>query len=191
MPRTFLSIPRFVLALLFVVFLAACTASSAPNYQQVSPPAFKPGDSIPAPMGEVILTVTGKIGIKNDGDALRLDMATLEKFGVVEYAITDPWLREKVTYQGVLMSEVLKILQVSADAEIVHFTALDNYDVDITIREINQWPILLATRANGKYMSVSENGPTRIIFPFDQFSEIDKRIYQDLMIWNLASMEVR
>lgn len=93
MPRTFLSIPRFVLALLFVVFLTACTASSAPNYQQVSPPDLKPGDSIPAPAGKVILTVTGKIGIKNDRNALSLDMSTFEKFGVIEYAITDPWLK--------------------------------------------------------------------------------------------------
>lgn len=191
MSRTFLPIPRFVLALLFVVFLAACTASSAPNYQQVSPPAFKPGDSIPAPTGEVILTVTGKIGIKNDGDALRLDMETLEKFGVVEYPLNDPWLKEKMTYQGVLMSDFLKMIQADSSAEIVHIVALDNYEIDLAVQELNKWPVLLATRANGKYMDVSENGPTRIIFPFDQFSEIDPKIYRDLMIWNIASMEVR
>jgi len=179
------------LFLIFTLSLAACSGQPTNVYTEVAPAVLKPGDPIPAPVGEVILTVSGKIGIKNSGDTLQLDMPTLEKFGVVEYAINDPWLKQKVTYQGVLMSEFLKIIQAEPGVETVHFVALDNYEVDLAVQEINKWPILLATRANGQYMSMSENGPTRIIFPFDQFPEIDPKIYRDLMIWNIASMEVR
>ncbi|PWH12033.1 MAG: hypothetical protein DDG60_15220 [Anaerolineae bacterium] len=186
MKHTFL----FSLLLLGLILLPACVPSGE-AYERVTQSAFQPGDAIPAPVGEVILTVTGKIGAKNSGDALLLDMNTLEKFGLVQYVLNDPWLKEKVTYKGVLMSDFLKIIQADPDAESVHFVALDNYEVDITLQEIRKWPILLATQSNGKYMSVQENGPTRIIFPFDQFPEIDQVTYRDLMIWNIASMEVR
>ena len=171
-----MKILRLFLFTIFTMFLAACGGQPKTIYAEVVPAALKPGDPIPAPAGEVILTVSGKIGVKNSGDALQLDMPTLEKFGVVEYATNDPWLREKVTYQGILMSEFLKMIQADPGAEAVHLVALDNYEVDLAVQEINKWPVLLATRANGQYISVSENGPTRIIFPFDQFSEIDKKI---------------
>lgn len=183
----------FALAFLtiFALMLAACTAQPSQPYRRISDPAFQPGDIIPKPTGEVILTVIGKIGSRNSGDKLLLDMATLEKFGLVEYELNDPWLKRVVTYRGVLMSDFLKIIQTDPGAELVHFVALDNYEVDITVREIRKWPILLATQADGKYMPVRENGPTRIIFPFDQFPEINRSVYRDLMIWNIESMEVR
>lgn len=180
----------FVLLSFVLLLLSAC-APTGEAYERVTQSAFRPGDAIPAPAGEVILTVTGKIGAKNSGDALLLDMNTLEKFGLVQYVLSDPWLKEKVTYKGVLMSDFLEIIQADPGAESVHLVALDNYEVDISLREIRKWPVLLATQANGKYMSVQENGPTRIIFPFDQFPDIDQVTYKNLMIWNIASMEVR
>lgn len=180
----------FFLLFLAVILLPAC-APSGDAYERVTQSTFQPGDVIPAPAGEVILTVTGKIGAKNSGDALLLDMNTLEQFGLVQYVLNDPWLKEKVTYKGVLMSDFLEIIQADPGAESVHFVALDNYEVEISLREIRKWPVLLATQANGKYMTVQENGPTRIIFPFDQFPEIDQVTYKDLMIWNIASAEVR
>ncbi len=185
-----LSLRHFMLLMIVAVLLSACT-STQPPYQRLTDSAFAVGDPIPTPTGEVILTVSGKIGVTNSGDKLLLDMETLEKFGLVQYDLNDPWLKRTVTYTGVLMSDFLKIVQVAPEAESVHFRALDDYQVDITLREIQKWPILLATRADGKYMPVAENGPTRIIFPFDQFPEIDQTIYRDLMIWQIATMEVR
>lgn len=173
------------------ILLTACGNASQSPYQRVSESTLQPGAPIPAPTGEVILTISGKIGVTNNGDQLLLDMETLEKFGLVQYELNDPWLKEKFTYTGVLMSDLLKFIQSAPEAESVHLIALDDYEVDIVVRDIEKWPILLATRANGQYMSVAENGPTRIIFPFDQFPEIDQTTYRDLMIWNIASMEVR
>ncbi len=186
-----MKILRLFLFTIFTMLLVACGGQPKTIYVEVAPAALKPGDPIPAPAGEVILTVSGKINTKNNGDTLQLDMATLEQFGLVEYAINDPWLKEKVTYQGILMSEFLKYVQADSSAETVHIVALDNYEVDLAIQELNKWPVLLATRANGKYIDISTNGPTRIIFPFDQFPEIDITLYRDLMIWNIATMEVR
>ncbi len=181
-------------ALLFAVLLfavAACASQPGVIYESVTPAGFKPGSAIPAPAGEVILTVTGEISAKNSGDSLLLDMQTLEKFGLVKYDVTDPWLKSNFTYTGILLKDFAKMVGASPAATLFHIVALDDYAVDITFAEAEKWPILLATQANGAYMAVSENGPTRIIFPFDDFPEIDKVIYQDLWIWNIKTIEVR
>lgn len=183
---------RFALFALFVLALAACSAQPAQVYESVSPATIKPGDPIPAPAGEVILTVSGKISASNTPDGLlQLDMPTLEKFGLVKYAINDPWLNTYNTYSGVLVSDLLKVLGADPQATTLHFVALDDYQVDIAVADIQKWPILLATQANGAYMDVANNGPTRIIFPFDQYKDIDVVLYKDLSIWNISTLEVK
>lgn len=182
---------RFVVLLVVMISLAACSGQPEVIYEEVSPAALKPGDAIPAPTGEVILTVSGNISAKNNGDTLELDMATLEKFGVVKYDIDDPWTKTTVNYSGILFSDFLKIVGASTSAENIHVIALDDYEVDITVTEVQKWPVLLATQSNGTYMTVAENGPTRVIFPFGRFSDVDVVLYQDLSIWNIKSIEVQ
>lgn len=177
--------------LLIALFLTACASQSKTIYETVTPASLKPGDAIPTPTGAVILTVTGDISAKNNGDVLELDMATLEKFGVVKYDIDDPWLKTKVNYSGVLLSDFLKIIGASSSADNIHIIALDGYAVDITITEAEKWPILIATQSNGEYMTIEENGPTRIIFPLGHYPEIDVILYQDLFIWSIESIEVK
>jgi hypothetical protein len=182
---------RFVILFVMVISLVACSGQPKTIYEEVSPAALKPGDAIPAPTGEVILTVTGNISAKNNGDTLELDMATLEKFGLVTYDIDDPWTKTTVNYSGVLLSDFLKIIGASTAAENIHIVALDDYAVDLTITEVQKWPVLIAIQSNGEYMTVAENGPTRIIFPFGRYSNIDVVLYQDLSIWNIKSIEVQ
>lgn len=182
---------RFVILFVVVISLVACSGQPKTIYEEVSPAALKPGDAIPTPTGEVILTVTGNISAKNNGDMLELDMATLEKFGLVKYDIDDPWMKTTVNYSGILLSDFLKMVGASPSAENIHIIALDDYQVDITVTEVQKWPVLLATQSNGAYMSVAENGPARIIFPFGRFSDIDVVLYQDLSIWNIKNIEVQ
>ncbi|GAB4485321.1 MAG: hypothetical protein OHK0010_03930 [Anaerolineales bacterium] len=176
---------------LLILLLSACADQTKTVYTVVAPASLKPGDAIPAPSGEVILTVSGAISAKNNGDTLQLDMPTLEKFGLVSYDENDPWLSAKNTYSGVLMSDFLKIIGVDSAATTVKFTALDDYVVELSIADLQKWPVLLATQTNGAYMTPENNGPTRIIFPFDQYPEIDQVKYKDLWIWNIKSIEVK
>ena len=180
---------HFQVVLAILMALTACSPKA--TYENVTEAEIKPGDTIPAASGEIILTVTGNISAPNNGDVLELDMATLEKFGLVRYDVNDPWLGKNMMYTGILLSDFLKVVGAPETAENVVIAALDGYEVSLTAQEIEQWPILLATRANDAYMTVSENGPTRIIFPFDDYADIDKVLYKDLWIWNIKSIEVQ
>ena len=78
--------------------LAACSGQAKTAYQEVIPASLTPGDPIPSPTEKVVLTIYGDLAVKNVVDTLQFDMPTLERFGLVEYAVHDPWLNSKATY---------------------------------------------------------------------------------------------
>ncbi len=192
MMRQLARVPWIVAIIGAMWALGACGGEASPVYETVVPTSLNPGSAIPNPTEEVILTLSGDISVKNAGATLAFDMPTLERLGLVKYTIADPWLNNTdVAYTGVLMSDLLKFAGASDSATNIHMVALDDYAVDIPLTDTNKWPILLATRADGEYMTVDNSGPTRIIFPFDAYSEIDKAAYKVLMIWNLKDMEIQ
>ena len=179
-----------ILAAISVLLGASCGGTSDPGYEVVASASIGLTEAIPSPSQEVVLTISGLVAAKNTSDALVLDIPTLEKLGLVKYTVHDPWLKQTITYSGVLMSDLLKYAGTFHTAQSVHMVALDDYQVDIPIADINKWPILLATRANSEYLSVDNFGPTKIIYPYGSHS-IDPISHNDLWIWSLKSMEVR
>ena len=184
-----LGVAVLILAGLLAGLLAACGQDQVKAYEMVEPAAIKAGSAIPAPTGEVILTLSGDIDVKNVGETLQFDMATLEDLGLVKYTVDDPWFNNTNTYTGVLMSDLRKFAGMSSSAQSIHMVGLDDYSVEISVTDIEKWPILLATRTNGAYMDVDFAGPTRIIFPYQSYP-IDPVTYNDYWIWNLVAMEI-
>ncbi len=180
----------FAVAILGITtLLMACGAKAAPDYETVAPAVIEPGSAIPVPVDDVVLTLTGDIAIKNVGDTLQFDMPTLENLGLVKYTVDDPWLNASVTYTGVLMSDLRNYAGASESAKNFYIGALDDSTVTIPVDDVEKWPILLATRSNGDYMSVGAAGPTRIILPYHKYN-FDRDTYNGYWIWNLATMEI-
>ena len=142
------------------------------------------------PSEDVILTFSGRLRVANVGDTLQLDMPTLEAMGLVEYTVNDPYSGVDVVYTGVLMSQISRYVGASQPWDTFRIVALDDYQVEINFPDVERWPILLATRSDGEYMTVENSGPTRIIYPYDSFPELDPVEYNDLWIWNIASIQV-
>lgn len=177
------------LSVVLLTLLVACGQSVAPTYETVSPAEIKPGDAIPSPTDTAVLTISGAIITKNDGETLNFDMDTLEKVGLVKYTVSDPWLNTKVTYSGVLLADLLKVAGVSETATTINVQALDGYAADIPLTETQQWPVLVATQADGAYISIENNGPTRIIFPYDNYSDLANA--RNMSVWNIKSLEIK
>lgn len=172
------------------LLLAGCgSGKGAFDYEVVSPGSISPGDTIPAPTNEVVLTVSGQISSTNLGDTLAFDIETLEKLRLVQYEVDDPWMQEKVTYSGVLLSDLLEVAGASDSATEVMALALDGYAAPIPVSEIESWPVLLATQTNGAHMTIETSGPTRIIFPYDVHNDVTSA--RNMSVWNLKSLEVR
>ncbi|MBC7878467.1 MAG: molybdopterin-dependent oxidoreductase [Anaerolineales bacterium] len=188
----FLRTIRFNLVFIFSIFLAACGQQAAPiTYETVSPGTLKPGDPIPVPTGDVVLTVDGMIEQKNSGETLQFDIAALESIGLVQYDVDDPFIKKNILYTGVLLSQLLDAAGMSPDATIITLHALDDYSTDMKISDADKWPVLVATQADGAYMAVDNNGPLISIFPFNDYPEIDHLTYDALWVWSLSAITVK
>lgn len=181
-----------VFALLSVVILASCGGKTSPlTYKIVSEPSINPGDSVPAPAGEVILTVDGNISQKNAGNELQFDLATLESLGLVEYAVDDPFVKKNIIYTGVLISQILEIAGAPKDTEVIALTALDDYSVDMKVADAVKWPFIAAIKADGEYMPIDQNGPVISIIPYNDFPELDHLTYDAVWVWSLYKITVK
>jgi hypothetical protein len=190
------SIRLVVVALVMALAVAACggkdkvapqaAAPSASTPQVVDDGSLAAGQKVSAPQGEVVLTLTGDIGTANKGSKLELDLASLEQMRRVRVEAAEPFLKRRVTFEGVLLSDLLAVAGVPDSASKISMTALDDYKVDFTLADVRSSQMLLATRADGKHMPVDRSGPIRIIFP--DSSSLGRN--PDLWIWSVASMKV-
>ncbi len=163
------TIAQFVTVPLLLIAVAACGSSPTPTktvYQEVTKGTLKAGDKIPAPQGNVILTVTGKIGTTNSGSDIKMD------------------------YRGVLMSNLLDLWQVSKDATKLHVVALDDYSVDVPMSDLRKYPVIFALKENGDYMPVSVHGPAMLVYPYNDF-QFDTAVYNNYWAWQIKSIDIQ
>jgi hypothetical protein len=185
-----------VVALVAALALTACGGKDKAAPQAAAPSASTPtvvsngslaaGNKIAAPKGEVVLTVTGDIGEANKGRKLELDLASLEKMRQVRMEAAEPFLKRRVTFEGVLLSDLLAVAGVPDSASKVSLTALDDYKVDFKVADVRSSQMLLATKADGKHMPIDKSGPIRIVFP--DGSTLGRN--PDLWIWSVSTMKV-
>jgi hypothetical protein len=158
-------------------------------YEVVESGSISPGDAVPAPTNDVVLVVSGEIATTNRGATLTFDIDTLENLRLVKYAVDDPWLNDRVTYTGVLLSDLLEVAGAPDTTTEVIAVALDGYVSPIPVSEIESWPVLIATRSNGAHMTIETSGPTRIIFPYELHNDITAA--RNMSVWNLESLEIK
>ena len=170
---------------LLLLVVTACGAEQAASIETLSDGTLAAGTAVSVPRGKSILAIDRKLGSKTDDAALRLDIKTIERLGLIRYSVGDPWLKREVAYTGVLLSDLVKLAAPAKGAKTMNLVALDDYKVQIALADIERWPIMLATRLDGKRMTVAKGGPTRIVFPYDLVDGIDELKYKDLWIWSI------
>lgn len=144
---------------------------------------------IPAPKAPVILTISGKIANRNSPEGALFDLGMLEALPGRATVANTPWYPESTRFEGPLGSAVLDL--VGAGGTILRVTALNDYVVEIPVADFRKWPVILATKINGKSISVREKGPIFVIYPFDQDPALYNELYFGRSAWQLKSIEVR
>jgi hypothetical protein len=146
------------------------------------------GQDVPTPAGPTVLTVTGRITRPNQGGTLRLDLPTLEKLGLTQLRLYEPWVKQDLDFRGVWLADLLGVAGTGAGAASVHLVAQDDYVVDLTMAEVTAGGILLATRAgDGSAIPLDSGGPTRLVFADGTAAGTNP----DRWIWSLKSIDVR
>ncbi|MEO4041403.1 molybdopterin-dependent oxidoreductase [Hoeflea sp. CAU 1731] len=144
---------------------------------------------LPSPKGDVILTVSGEIGVTNRDDTAVFDLEMLKAMPEASFKTSTIWTEGKNEFRGVRLSDLLE--SVDAKGSELHAIALNDYAVDIpTADAIPDGPII-AYQMNGNEMSVRDKGPLWIVFPYDQNAKFRAELVYSKSIWQLDRIEVR
>jgi hypothetical protein len=144
--------------------------------------------AIPAPSGQVLLSISGNINQHNDGKLLQMDLEMLEALPAYTFTTNTPWTDEPTEFTGVRIKHLL----VYAGAGSTEFRALasDKYWNDLKEMDFDNIPAIVAYKRNGQYMRLRDLGPLWLMFPFDEFPEISTEKYKTACVWQLIGIEV-
>jgi len=156
-----------------------------PTYTVIREGGWRQGP--PAPAGEVLLTV-----ILPDGRSYDLDRQALTQL---------TWVRRETRYfpqeegrpasfEGVLLADLIAELGVGGEGLRVRFTALDDYQIERPWRELEPLEPILALKQDGRWLTIDDYGPVRVILPYDRLQPEPTR-YNALWVWQLRVIELR
>ena len=182
MIKAFTSVPQILVGALLLAFAVLSTV----------PPA-QAADAAPLlsgkPQGQVVLSVSGDIHYTNADGKADFDMATLMSMPSTRIETTTPWTHGKVTFEGISVKSLLNL--VGAKGHTGEFRALNDYTVRIELSDPVENGAIIAYLQDGKRMSVRDKGPLWLIYPMDSDPKLQTPVYQDRMIWQLRSIQVK
>jgi hypothetical protein len=149
-------------------------------------PLARSGQELPPPEGNVLLTVTGSIAKMNASNKAELDSQLIEAFGVTRLQTSTPWTEGRPVFEGVLMRDLLDGL--GAEAKKVTVVALNDYKIDISTEDFDKYPVLLAMKMDGKPLRIRDKGPLWLIYPQDDFPELQNKPTQAKWVWQIKAM---
>ncbi len=151
---------------------------------------------LPEPDGPALLEIAGNIEHTNSTlqingqseSAAVFDLALLESLPVVTIRTTTPWTQGVGEFTGVRMDVLLE--RVGASSEHLLLEALDEYTVEARDEPYKSYPIVIAYKLNGKYLSVRELGPLWVMYPFDDYPELNSEQSRAQCVWQLSRITV-
>lgn len=111
----------------------------------------------------------------------------LDQFEQHSFKTKTPWT-SRYQFSGPLLKDVLQSLLNNLDGTL-RARALNDYMVNLDRDLLLRYPVILATRMDGKPMRIRNKGPIWIMLPFDQFPELDVTAVHSQMVWQLRSIE--
>ena len=154
---------------------------------------------LPPPTGPVLLTVAGAVENANRGPvdpfadgflvhneiaferAAEFDLAALESLGMHTLRAGYPNWPGVSTFEGPLLADVLKAA--GANGSALRAVALDGYAADLAPGDLDKYPVILALKRDGKYLGLGGRGPTWVVYPREDFPELQQAADDSGLAW--------
>lgn len=141
---------------------------------------------LPAPRGEVLLTISGNLDLPNVGDEASFDREMLMAIAPAEITTRTPWHADCGRYEGPLLREVLAAAGVRSDRILVR--ALNDYEAEIPLADLHDYDVILAMSRNGSPMQIREFGPLFVLYPFDDHPELLNETVRFRSVWHVVQI---
>ena len=139
----------FVKLVVFALTVLVATKAGA------SPTAI---ERIPMDLNRASLTIVG-----NQGE-ITYSAEELEEIGFYRVTTVTPWRNEPAAFDGPLLTDLLEMHGLKS-APALRVVAENDYAVVIPSEIWKKWPIVVATRVNGKPHTRRQKGPIQFILP--------------------------
>lgn len=143
-----------------------------------------------APAGLVILKVTGDVEpVEPNSEEVVFDLAMIQALPQHEILTSNPWVDKPHKYVGPKLADVMTA--VGAKGKSITLTALNSFQIRINWDKVKQYDPILAWQDDGMTMRVRDKGPLWFILPLDQYPELKRSAFTDMMIWQLSSIDIQ
>lgn len=115
-------------------------------------------------------------------------LSELDAMAQTEFTTSTIWTDGDVTFSGVPLKALLE--SVGADGTAVEMQALNDYKVVMPLDALEDDAPIVATRMDGKTMSVRDKGPYWIVFPYDLDPKYQTETVYAFSIWQLNRLKV-
>jgi hypothetical protein len=145
------------------------------------------GAELAAPKGDVLLTVSGNVGVTNLNGAAALDRELLESMPPTTIMTSTIWTEGVHSFQGVSLIDLVETLDMKGES--LRATAVNDYAIEIPLTDAVEGGPIIAYRIDGKEMSLRDKGPLWVIYPYDDNSDYRKEVIYSRSIWQLDRLE--
>ena len=145
--------------------------------------------NLPVPVGKIILTIKGEIEHTNRNGQAEFDRKLLENLDQSTLQTSTPWTDGPQQFEGTSGKKLLEA--VGAQGQWVEAIALNDYKITIPINDFYSYPLLFATRMNGKQLRVRDKGPVWIVYPQDDYPELKRAEIHKNWAWQLKELIIK
>ncbi|TDL74832.1 hypothetical protein E2L08_15920 [Palleronia sediminis] len=134
---------------------------------------------------EVLLTLTGAV---RDGQ-VTIARADLDAMEWREIATSTTVTDGQPLFRGVLMRDILA--HAGAEGETVTAQALNDYVIDIPVRDFHDFDVIAALYMDGAALTPRDKGPVWIVYPRDDHGVLADIRYDMRWVWQLSALHVQ
>ena len=102
-----------------------------------------------------------------------------------------PWTDGVKAFTGPRLADVIALASNAASYQTLRVSALNDYVTNIPAADLTRYGVVLAMHIDGRRISVRQNGPLFVMYPFDARPELRDSRYYGRAVWQVHSIDVR
>ena len=140
----------------------------------------------------VVLRIGGKISNSNSKDkkTFEFTQSEFDKLPTIEIEAKSSHAQKKARFSGPRVTDALNRAGIKAGAREIIVTAMDGYRTRIPLSEIAKYEVILATKQDGKQLTLETKGPIWMMYPRDKHPELGTMATENRLVWSLVRIDV-
>ncbi len=114
------------------------------------------------------------------------DLLAMEQFSV---HTENEFVDGLAEFTGPLARDVIALLD-ALEITTLRLTAVNEYIIEVPVSDILDYDVIFAMSQNGERLSIRDKGPIWVIYPMTDNVELQDRIYNDRLIWQLVKVDI-